>query len=371
MTGTESAGAGPAAATGQPPSVIEDALVFTLADPERALIQVSLDCDDAVLGRRRFRRTTSGWLLSIPRPDLNRLEYRLVVSNRGGVTEVICDPANPERVQTAFGQRSVALMPGYERPGWLRRDVSPGSTQEITVEARAGDDGSGIEIPVTIWSPAGLAADAAARLLVVHDGPEYVALADLTHYAATVISDHAVPPFRLACLHPVERDPWYAANPDYVQAELDALDHVVASVPTTDRWVALGASLGGLTSLLVALSGADRFGGVMAQSGSFFSSDLDPQESSYPYFARVVDAVSRLEQVEHVDRPLQVALTCGRLEENFANNDAMASALADHGHLVVFAPVQDLHNYTAWRDALDPTLTDLLQTVWSTGWVTG
>src|SRR6476620_1077892 len=109
-------------ASGRPsimvPSVIEDALVFTLDDPERDLVRVSLDCDDAVLGRRRFRRTATGWLLSIPRPDLNRLEYRLVVSHRGGVTEVVCDPANPERVQTAFGERSVALMPGYERrPG--------------------------------------------------------------------------------------------------------------------------------------------------------------------------------------------------------------------------------------------------------------
>ena len=103
----------------------------------------------------------------------------------------------------------------------------------------------------------------------------------------------------------------------------------------------------------------------MAQSGSFFTSDLDPQESSYPFFDRVTEAVREVEQTDHTDRPLQIALTCGRLEENFANNDAMASALADQGHLVVFAPVADLHNYTAWRDALHPTLTDLLRTVWS------
>jgi len=43
----------------------------------------------------------------------------------------------------------------------------------------------------------------------------------------------------------------------------------------------------------------------------------------------------------------------------------MASVLADQGHLVVFAPVADLHNYRAWRDALHPTLTHLLRTVWS------
>jgi hypothetical protein len=26
--------------------------------------------------------------------------------------------------------------------------------------------------------------------------------------------------------------------------------------------------------------------------------------------------------------------------------------------------VHDLHNYTAWRDSLDPALTDLLRSVW-------
>src|SRR4051812_30671805 len=98
------------------PSVIEGSLVFTLDDADRSLVRVGLDCDDAITGRRRFRRTSSGWMLSIPRPDLNRLEYRLVVTDRRGDTQVVCDPANPERVRTAFGERSVALMPGYERP---------------------------------------------------------------------------------------------------------------------------------------------------------------------------------------------------------------------------------------------------------------
>ena len=32
------------------PSVIEDSLVFVLDDPERAFLEVHLDCDDAVAG---------------------------------------------------------------------------------------------------------------------------------------------------------------------------------------------------------------------------------------------------------------------------------------------------------------------------------
>lgn len=352
------------------PSVIEDALVFVVADPDRVFSQVSLDCDDAVSGRHRFRRTSTGWMLSLPRPDLARLEYRLVVTDRSGSTSVVCDPGNPERVSTAFGDRSVALMPGYERPGWMRAsgadgpDGSPGSTStHVYTDPVIG------ELPVTVWAPTGLADDEPAHLLVVHDGPEYVELAGLAQYAAAVIDQDSVPPFRMAGLHPVERDAWYSANDDYVAAELAALDDLVSSIQTLDGWITLGASLGGLTSLLTALSGAGRFSGLMAQSGSFFTPDLDAQESTYPYFDRVVSAVSAIQQAPRTERPLHVSLTCGRLEENFANNDAMAAALAEQGHLVSFVTVPDLHNYTAWRDSLDPSLSELLRAAWSPGWL--
>jgi enterochelin esterase-like enzyme len=341
------------------PSVIEDTLVFTLDDGDHALTRITLDCDDAVPGQRRFRRTTGGWQLTIPRPDLTRLEYRLVVTRRGGQADVICDPANPERVKTAFGQRSVALMPGYARPAWVPLDVPRGASTELTfVDAAIG------ELPVTLWSPAGVQDTDIAHLLVVHDGPEYVELADLAQFAAAVIGQGRLPAFRMACLHPVERDAWYAANTDYVRAELAVLDELTGRYPTRDGWVALGASLGGLTSLLAALAAEGRFRGLMCQSGSFFTPELDPQESSYPHFARVVEAVEHLLEATATTRPLEVVLTCGRMEENFANNDAMAAALADQGHLVSFVPVRDLHNYTAWRDALDPSLTDLLRALW-------
>jgi enterochelin esterase-like enzyme len=47
-----------------------------------------------------------------------------------------------------------------------------------------------------------------------------------------------------------------------------------------------------------------------------------------------------------------------------ANNRDMAAALRRAGHTVELTEVADLHNYTAWRDALDPGLTHVLRTVW-------
>jgi len=182
-------------------------------------------------------------------------------------------------------------------------------------------------------------------------------------------------------MRPVDRDEWYAANPAYVAATLDWLDHVGDTVGVSGRPAIMGASLGGLCAVLVALAGQPRFSAVLSQSGSFFTTTLDAQESSHPHFDRVTREVARIHrmaasapdvpsgQVPSDQGPpeqlLDVALTCGALEENLANNHAMAETLSRLGHRVSLREVADLHNYTAWRDSLDPVLTDLLRSAWS------
>ena len=125
---------------------------------------------------------------SIPRPDLNRVEYRLVVTERGGEHRAsICDPANPERVATAFGERSVALMPGYERPAWLRsaRPV-PGRYDRARAHTMDDPDDDITEVPVTLWRPDGLTRRAGHRCSSCNDGPEYAELASARRtYAAS------------------------------------------------------------------------------------------------------------------------------------------------------------------------------------------
>jgi enterochelin esterase-like enzyme len=342
------------------PSVIEQQLLFTLDDPSRSLVRVGLDCDDAIAGPRRFRRTATGWHLAIPRPDLARLEYRLLVTLRGGVTDVICDPDNPERVATAFGDRSVALMPGYRRPAWLRRRVRIGDAEPyVHRDPRLGD------LPVQIWSPDGLMPDEPARLMLVNDGPEYAELASLTRYAAVMQADGTLPPFRLALMQPVHRDEWYAANLRYLTACRKALDAIRDRVETVPGAVAMGASLGGLSAVLLAVSTPGSFVAAFCQSGSFFRPVLDPQESSYPFFGRVAASVDALTRRRRSKTAISLSLTCGEHEENMANNRAVTEALRAAGHDVALRSVPDLHNYTAWRDALHPSLTALLQAAWA------
>lgn len=342
------------------PSVIEQQLIFSVDDADRAIVRLGLDCDDAVIGPRRFRRRRGGWTLPIPRPDLDRVEYRLVVTDRSGDTAVVCDPGNPERVRTAFGERSVALMPGYERPEWLQHPGPEGTPLTLTHT----DEELG-EIPVTVWTPAGLSVDQPAPILLANDGPEYADLADLTTYASGVVAVGAVPAFRLVLLQPVERDEWYAANPDYLAATADVVATVAAAVPVSGGPVVMGASLGGLSAVLAATMPDSPFVGAFSQSGSFFQPRLDPQESGYPYFDRVSAAVDRMTRAGPTPSPRLIGMTCGALEENQVNNAALATALEQQGHLVMFRTHADLHNYTGWRDSLHPTLTELLARSWS------
>jgi enterochelin esterase-like enzyme len=343
------------------PSVIEQQLIFTLKDPGHRWIQVALDCDDAIPGRRTFRRSATGWVLAIPRPDVDRLEYRLLVTDTSGVTMVISDPENPELTATVFGDRSVGLMPGYLRPAWMRRSAipDPGTSTDLAFKNELIG-----ELPIQVWAPTSLPASQPAHLLVCHDGPEYARLASLPQYAAVLIADGTLPAFRIALMEPLDRDVWYAANPDYVIAEFAALGAIGEAHPILGSPVVMGASMGGLAALLVALAAQSQFGGVFSQSGSFFTPSLDRQEASYPYFTEVTQAVASIAQRKQSHR-LRIGMTCGVLEENLANNERMAQHLRKLGHQVEFAKVRDLHNYTAWRDSLDPTLTDLLRTVWS------
>ena len=141
---------------------------------------------------------------------------------------------------------------------------------------------------------------------------------------------------------------------------------LIGALPTAHEPVLLGQSLGGLAALHAAWLYPDAFSGLMLQSGSFFTPVLDPQESGYAQFDRVVGFVASLH--DSTAAPVAfppVALTCGLAEENLANNRLMHTHLADLGVPVTWGEVRQGHTWMCWRDTLDPNLGDLLSRVWS------
>jgi enterochelin esterase-like enzyme len=324
-----------------------------LADPERRYAAVRLRSELPVDGS--YSRVDGAWVLQLGPLPVARLEYELELTHADGGTEHACDPGNPHRAPGAFGEKSVLLLDSYAPPTWLDAEAPPGTARALAVRGR----GLGADVQLRLWSPADAEARERLPLLVANDGPEYDALAALTRYSAAGIAGGWLPRHRVALIAPGERDEWYSASAAYARVLCTAvLPALRSAVAVGGPVVGMGASLGGLAMLHATRRHPGAFGGLFLQSGSFFTPRLDPQESGFPRFGRIVRFVRDTLREPATDA--RVAMTCGSAEENIHNNRLMARALG-----VELAEVPDLHNYTAWRDALHPHLTSLLRRCWA------
>jgi enterochelin esterase-like enzyme len=222
----------------------------------------------------------------------------------------------------------------------------------------------GAAVVVGIWSPEDAVDGEAMPLLVAHDGPELDRRAGLTRFVAAQIEAGRLPRHRVALLDPGERDQWYSASALYARALATRVLPGIAAAVAVRRPVGMGASLGGLAMLHAHRRFPDAFAGLFLQSGSFFVPRFDRHESGFVRYRRIVRFV-RATLRERPRRTVPVTLTCGAREENVHNNRLMASALAAQGYRARFVEGPGVHDYTAWRDMLDPHLTALLQDVWA------
>ncbi len=241
-------------------------------------------------------------------------------------------------------------------PAWVSAPAATGRWRELTVPAPM----IGATVPVSIWSPA----LPARGVLLAHDGPDYERRACLSRYSAAMVAAGEVAPHHVVLLDPGERNEWYSVNPGYARALVREVLPAVRAEVGRGPVVGMGASLGGLALLAAQRRYPSTFAGLFLQSGSFFQRRYDPQESGFPWYRRIVRFVGGLSRAAPVRRSVPIVLTCGTGEENLANNRDMARILRRLGYPVTLHEVPGGHDFTAWRDALDPALTRLLRTVW-------
>jgi enterochelin esterase-like enzyme len=338
----------------------EHTVIFRLADPEHQLAGVRLVQDARIPGDQLgFHRGGDRWELVIDRPPVNRMEYLLELQHQDGGKETVLDPRNPQQVAGAFGTKSVLEFPGYTPPGWLGIAAESGNVTSVDVPVKALD----AAVSVRVWSPKGTQHDERLPLLVVHDGPEYDTLASLTHYLSAGVAGHWLPRLRAALLSPGSRDRWYSANMRYTRALCTTMLPAITGRVATSVRVGMGTSLGALAMLHAHCRYPDAFDALFLQSGSFFWPRFDSHERWFPYYRRVVGFVTNVHDGGLPPRPVPAVLTCGMVEENIENNLLMVKTLRGRGYPATLHEVPDMHNYTAWRDAFDPYLTELL------GWV--
>jgi enterochelin esterase family protein len=301
-----------------------------------------------------FKPVDYGWELRLPRPSVHRMEYLFDIADLGTRT----DPTNPRVVGGAFGHHSWLPLPGYVEPAWLTVPPITSTLTSLTVESPVGP------IQVQLWAPDGIAPAFELPLLLSHDGPEFAAYAGLVQYAGAMVAGSALPPFRLALIEPTARNLWYAANPQYAEALTQYVLPAVQTQYASRLPVVMGASLGALAALHAEWQFPNTFSGLFLQSGSFFTTETDPQESRFEFYAEVTGFVEQVLTATTAPSTPPVRMTAGTTEENVHNNRVMAARLAELGMDVALDETPDMHNFTAWRDVLDPDLTELLRQTW-------
>ena len=310
------------------------------------------------LGDIVMHQVVGGWEVRLTDLPVDRLEYLLDV---GG--DLRPDPSNPRLAGGPFGDHSWIPLPAYREPDWLGRTSGEGPRTALTLSRT----GAG-RIDAEIWSPADAGAEEALPLLISHDGPEMDAYGELTAYAGAMIAAGTLPPLRVALVSPgSRRNQRYAANPRYARAlATRLLPALTDAAPTSHPPVLMGQSLGALASLHAVWTTPHLFAGAFVQSGSFFTADLDPQESGFEHWQQVTGFVASVHAAEQAAPGAPpMTLVCGTAEENHANNVAMRDHLATIGIDTAWGEVRDGHTWTCWRDTLDPHLTDLLTRVWT------
>lgn len=351
------------------PEISDTHVRFELVDPGGAYEHVSL-CQELMRPRCGigFERLPDGdaWQLQFPRLEVDRMEYRFEVRRTGDRYEQILDPGNPSRTPGPFGEKSVIEFPEYRPPSWLSDEPAPdGAMIDLGIPSRT----LRTTVRGVLWAAPGVAANETVPLLVAHDGLDYRDYAGLVMFLERMVGAGRLPKMRAALIHPVDRDQHYSTSAAYarsmVHEVLPALARLAPTAPHPAARVGLGASLGAVAMLHIHRTDPPAFGALFLQSGSFFRQRFDKIESRFIRFGRIARFMGTLLGPSDWPHPIPITMTCGRVEENLANNRATHAALNVQGYDVDLIEVRDAHNWVAWRDAFDPHLVDLLTRVWA------
>ena len=223
----------------------------------------------------------------------------------------------------------------------------------------------GNERRVWVYTPPGSAgADTAAGLLLLLDGWTY-----LQHIPTPTILDNLlaagrIPPLAAILVDSLDeatRDvelPCYPPFVEFLTGELVPWMEARYRITSDPAQSAIGgSSYGGLAATFAALTRPDRFGKVLAQSGSFWW--RPPGDPEHEWLARQFAERERL--------PIEFYLDVGRLEararirpNQLIANRHMRDVLRAKGYRIHYAEHDGRHEHAAWRESLAGGLLALL-----------
>ena len=285
-------------------------------------------------------------------PPKSRVEYKLEV-HRGGGSQWIEDPLNPNRARDPFGANSVVHGEGYAVPSWSHHDPisRPGLLESFTFHSRAlGGQRHG-----HIYLPARFRKSRLYPLLVVHDGSDYLKYTGMKNILDNLIHRLEIPDCIVAFVDSPDSLREYGDDERHARFLTEELiPDLNRRLPLLDRPSArclMGARFGGVASLSTACRYPGFYGRLLLQSGSFAFTDIGRRNRRGPLFDRVVEFVNR-----YREKPVAVAerifMSCGVYESLIYENRSLVPLLQETGMQVRFVEARDGHNWENWRDRM-------------------
>lgn len=264
------------------------------------------------------------------------------------------DPLNRRRL----GGQSIVELPAAPSTAWLEtRDGTPrGRVEEDRLASRA----LGNERRVWAYVPAQPPPEEGYALVVLFDGEKWSADAGFTALLDNLIADGRIPP-TVAVLPDALDVPTRMAemtpNDEFVAFLIEELvpwaSRHAAVTSSPERTVIGGQSLGGLTAAYAAMRAPERFGNVLAQSGSFWWMNGSPYDEHAEWLTHQVAAHERL--------PLRFVVEVGLFEEALlAPTRHLRDVLVARGYPLAYREYCGGHDLACWRSSLPEALIALL-----------
>lgn len=268
-----------------------------------------------------------------------RIEYKLVAD---GVW--MLDPRNPHTCTGGFGPNSELRMPRYAAPAFVPLDASVPRGRLIDTVVTSHVLGN--SRTVQVYLPAGFEGmTARCGVVVVHDGSDYVTMAQMPTVLDALIHSGRVQPLIAVFIPPIDRTAEYSgARRDAFTAfvadtVLPAVERRHGGVRTATERLVLGASNGGNIALYMAAMRPDIFANVAAQSSNVIPEIMTRMDVTPPLPLRVHLDIGRY------DIPVLQPLVRG-----------LSRVLAARGYVHRLREHHEGHSWCSWRALLGDIL---------------
>ncbi len=294
---------------------------------------------------------TDVWYRSMEFPTGSRIEYKFGVT-RNGHEEWIFDPLNDQVAYDPFGGNSVARGQDYIIPAWSQK--TPGVNQGRFDGFAMQSDALGDERKINVYIPTSFREYRRYRLLIVHDGNDYIQYSRLNHVLDNLIAGSEMSPLIVALSNPHDRLKEYAHDPRHakhiVEELIPELENRYPLIAESSGRCIMGASFGGVASLSTAWRYPGVFDSMLVQSGSFAFTDIGDHSRS-PVFDPVVEFMNEFRKAP--GNPVKQAfVSCGVYESLIYENRSLVPFLRKHKIETKFEEAYDGHNWENWRDRL-------------------